>query len=191
MSTEVQISKSGNDNQKDKREKKNEKDGEDSIFALHDYTAVLINVKYDSRKWSEDAAEIIGDSGASAIIFNLCNAHLATDLKETTGAIQGSNGTQLGAILYEGFTEFMGVRVPCYVADISKSVVGIGFITQEYNFDVLFSGKFMHIYSQLSGETSSVIANNQYLFPLPETLFQSPKINVMMTCLSADSLVSL
>jgi hypothetical protein len=85
----------------------------------------------------------------------------------------------------------MGVRIPCYIADISKSVVGIGFLTQEYNFDVLFSGKYMHIYSQLSGETTSIIANNRYLFPMPETLFQAPKINVMMTCLSADSLVSL
>ena len=110
---------------------------------------------------------------------------------ETTGAIEGSNGTQIGAILYSGFTEFMGVRVPCYIANITKSVVGIGFLTQEYGFDILFTGNFMHIYSQVSGETSSVLVNDRYLFELPETLFQAPKINVMMTCLSADSLVSL
>ena len=175
------MKKSEKNNEKPKREILKEIDGEESMFKVHDYTAVLVTVKYDKKRWSEDGKEILGDSGASAVIFNLQNAHLATDLVETTGAIEGSNGTQIGAILYRGFTEFMGVRIPCFVANITKSVVGIGFLTQEYGFDILFSGNFMHIYSQLSGETSSVLVNDRYLFALPETLFQAPKINMMMT----------
>ena len=177
---------------KEEPEKKEilEKDNEDKLFSLSDYTVVL-HTTFNKKRWSEDDSEIISDSGASEIIFNLVSAYLATELEPLEGSIEGANGTQLGAIVAVGYTEFMGVRVRCYVADIAKSVVSIGLLTQQYDFDVLFTGGFMHIYSQRSGETSSVLVNDRNLFPIPETLFQSPKINVHMTCLSADSLSSL
>jgi hypothetical protein len=102
------------------------------LFTLYDYTVLHTNI--DSRKWNDDSAEIIGDSGASAIIFNLANIHLATELVAREGAIEGAADTQLGAIKYEGFTELMVVRMPCYVADISKSVVAIGLLMLRCSF---------------------------------------------------------
>jgi hypothetical protein len=72
--------------------------------------------------------EILGDSSASGIIFNQLNEHLVTDKQPVEGSIIGANGTQLGAIVHKGFIEFMRVCMRCYVADITKSVVGIGYI---------------------------------------------------------------
>jgi hypothetical protein len=189
-STQMSDKKNKEPEKKSKNSEKESKDNEDNLFALSDYTVVL-HTKIDAKRYSDDEKEILSDSGASEIIFNLASAHLATELEPIEGSIEGANGTQLGAIVARGYTEFMGVRVRCYVADIAKSVVSIGLLTQEYDFDVLFTGGFMHIYSQRSGETSSMLVDDRNLFPIPEILFQSPKINVHMTCLSADSLRSL
>ena len=53
-----------------------DKEKNEDLFTLYDYTVLHTNI--DSRRWNDDSAEIIGDSGASAIIFNLANIHLAT-----------------------------------------------------------------------------------------------------------------
>ena len=97
---------------KEEPEKKEilEKDNEDKLFSLSDYTVVL-HTTFNKKRWSEDDSEIISDSGASEIIFNLISAYLATELEPLEGSIEGANGTQLGAIVAVGYTEFMGVRV--------------------------------------------------------------------------------
>jgi len=167
------------------------KDGsENKIFALSDYT-LIFNTTYNLQFKNENRKQIIGDSGASGIIFNFENLHLVEELQPKVGAIEGAGGTQLGAITHEGVTEFMGVRLPCYVADISKSVIGLGLLTSEYGFEVLFKGENMYIFASRSGERATVQVSNNKLFLLPETLFRQPVVSIMMTCLAADSLVSL
>jgi hypothetical protein len=72
------------------------------------------------------------------VIFYESSAYLAEDLQSLTGAIEGGGGTQMSAIKAEGFTNFMGVRIQCFVANISKSVIGVGLLTGEYGFEVSF-----------------------------------------------------
>jgi transposase InsO family protein len=107
------------------------------------------------------------------------------------GAILGAGGTQLGAVTHEGVATFMGVKVPCYVANITKSVVGLGLLTSEFGFEVHIAGKVMSIFATRSGERTAITTNGKYLFNLPLTLFQPLQITSMMTTLNADSLYSL
>jgi hypothetical protein len=97
---------------------------------------------------------------------------LVEDKVPRVGAIFGSGGTQLGAVTHEGATIFMGVRVPCYVVNITKSVVGIGLLTSEFGFEVHIAGKVMSIFATRSGERTAITINGKYLFKLPLTLFR-------------------
>ena len=135
--------------------------------------------------------EIIGDSGASGIIFNNHHSNLVTETEPIDGSIVGAGGTQIGAIKFKGITNFMGVIMPCYIADITKSVVGIGFLTQKHGFIVEFRGEKMHLYSTLSGQRAVVQANNSFLFPLPTSLFRKTAITVMLTDIGPSDLHSL
>ena len=137
------------------------------------------------------AAQILADSGANHIIFNTENLHLVTDTEPVTGSIIGAAGKTLGLVTHRGKTEFMGVSMKCYVADISKSVVGLGYIAKYYGFFIQIDNGHMNIYSKRSGQGISIAANNNHLFTLPESLFQSITINAMMTSLRPDSLHSL
>jgi len=137
----------------------------DKLFDLYDYSTI-INVNLTTANHN-DYSEILGDSGASAVIFNSAHIDLVAEREEIGGAILGAGGTQVGAIKYKGFTELMGVRIPCYVADITKSVIGIGLLTQQYGFIVEFRGSEMTLHSTLSGQRANVSVNNSFLFPLP------------------------
>jgi hypothetical protein len=123
--------------------------------------------------------------------WNFENLHLVEELQPKVGAREGAGGTQLGAITHEGVTEFMGVRLPCYVADISKSVIGLGLLTSEYGFEVLFKGENMYIFASRSGESVTVQVSNNKSFLLPETLFRQPVVSIMRACLATGTLVSL
>jgi hypothetical protein len=101
-----------------------------NLFTEYDYN-ITLHINFNNEYIDSDPTDILGDSAASAIIFNFHNAHLVEDKVPRVGAILGAGGTQLGPVTHEGVATFMGVRVPCYIADITKSVVGIGLLTSD------------------------------------------------------------
>jgi hypothetical protein len=161
----------------------------DTLFQFYDYSITLHTNLTTECLHSSD--EIIGDTGASAVIFNSAHANLVTQQEEIEGAIIGAAGASMGAIKAKGFTEFMGVQIPCYIANITKSVVGIGFLAKNYGFIMEIRGNRMYISSTLSGASAVISVDNSFLFQIPKVLFQRAQINVMLTCLSADSKQSL
>ena len=163
---------------------------DDKIFNLHDYNIILHNLTNSGRFNDNNFHEILGDSGASRIIFNRANMHLASELEPAQGSILGAGGVQIGAVSHSGRTEFMGVIVPCFVADISKSVVSLGYLLS-YGFEFRLKGHYMDIYAERSGRSASIKLDYSFLFPIPETLFQPVEINAMITSLSQNSIKSL
>jgi hypothetical protein len=115
-----------------------------NLFTGYDYN-ITLHINFNNEYIESDPAEILGDSAASALIFNFHNTHLVEYKVPRVGAILGAGGTQLDAVTREGVTTFMGVRVPCYVANITKSVVGLGLLTSEFGFEVHIAGRVMSI----------------------------------------------
>jgi hypothetical protein len=171
---------------KEKMESKLTRD-DSNLFTEYDYN-ITLHINFNNEYIDSDPTDILGDSAASALSFNSHNAHLVEDKVPRVGAILGAGDTQLGAVTHEGFTTFTSVRVLCYVANITKSVVGIGLLTSEFGFEVHIAGKVMSIFSTRSGERAAITINCKYLLKLPLTLFQTLQITSMMTTLNADSL---
>ena len=151
-----------------------------------------LHTKLNAYKGEDTGSDqILADSGANHIIFNAESIHLVSDAEPVTGSIIGAAGLKLGVVTHRGTTEFMGVRMNCYVANISKSVVGLGYIAKYYGFAIQIDNGRMTIYSKRSGQHVCIAANNNHLFTLSESLFRSINITAMMTSLRPDSIHSL
>jgi hypothetical protein len=161
-----------------------------NLFAEYDYN-ITLHINFNNEYFESGPTDILGDSAASTLIFNFHNVHLVGDKVPKVGAILGSGSTQLGAVTHEGVTTFMGVRVSYYIANITKSVVGICLLTSEFGFEVHIAGKVISIFATRSGERTAITINSKYLSKLPLTLFRPLQITSMMTTLNADSLYSL
>jgi hypothetical protein len=97
---------------------------------------------------------IIGDNGCNAIIFNYKNQHLAYDLEPINGTVIGATGPKPGAVKFRGFVDYMGVKCRCYVADITKSCIGLNYTAYHYGFVYGIEGNILSIYSTRSGRST-------------------------------------
>jgi len=134
---------------------------------------------------------IIADNGCNAIIFNHTKAHLVYDLEPIEGTIYGALGHKHGAVTHRGFVDYMGVKCRCFIADITKSCVGINYTSYYYGFAYQIEGNILQIYSKRSGRGTELIMNSALLSEMPESLFGTIEIEMNMTTLDPQDLFTL
>jgi len=140
---------------------------------------------------NEETDLIIGDNGCNAIIFNTKMLHLVYDIQPAEGTIFGATGSKNGAIKYKGFVDFMGVKCRCFVANITKSCIGLNYTAVHYGFKYKIEGKILSIHSSRSGKSVDLIMNNQLLSEMPESLFGEIEIETNLTTLDSNDLYTL
>jgi hypothetical protein len=134
---------------------------------------------------------IIGDNGCNAIIFNYKNQHLAYDLEPINGTVIGATGPKPGAVKFRGFVDYMGVKCRCYVADITKSCIGLNYTAYHYGFVYGIEGNILSIYSTRSGRSTELLMNKTLLSEMPESLFGQIEIDMNITTLDSKDLYTL
>ena len=70
--------------------------------------------------------EFLAVCAASKIIINKCRENLMEHIQPCTGDIYGVCGVSLGAVTAQGYIQFLGVKMRCYLAETEVSVFSIG-----------------------------------------------------------------
>ena len=134
---------------------------------------------------------IIADNACTAVILNKKRKKLAYELEPIEGTIYGALGHQHGAVTHRGFVDIMGVKTRCFIANITKSCIGLNYLSVYYGFVFKIEGRILQIYSKRSGRATELIMNSSLLSEMPESLFGTIEIDVNITTLNPRNLYSL
>jgi hypothetical protein len=138
-----------------------------------------------------ESKKLIADNACNAVLFNKTKKHLVFELEPIEGTIYGALGHKHGAITHRGFVHFMGVKPRCFIGNITKSCIGMNYLSVYYGFVFKIEGRILQIYSKRSGRATELIMNTNLLSEMPESLFGNIEIDANITTLDPKDLYTL